>query len=380
MGRVSMKPKLSLSTEDLEYLRKIANSRNNPLREVIRSKAILAFYEGSSITKIKEITGTSRQTIYEYIDRASSIGVREALKDKYHRPKAPTITEDAKIWVLNIACQKPKDFGYAAELWTYSQLAKHVRTHSKESGYDCLSKAVKATVHRILEAPNIKPHKIKYYLERRDENFEEKMEDILLIYNEIAWQNQMVEFGEKIDVVSLSVDEKPGIQATKNVSPDLMPKIGSRRTIRRDHEYKRLGTVSLLAALNLHNGQVIGQVHDQHRSKEFIELLKEIDSTYPKDVMIRLILDNHSIHRSKETMDYLATVPNRFIYLHTPKHGSWLNLIEMMFSKMSRSFLKMIRVESKEELKERIMLGIKEMNESPVIFKWKNFNPNLSMF
>ena len=302
--------------------------------------------------------------------------MKEALKDMYHSPKEPVITEDAKLWVQNIACTKPKEHGYAAELWSYSKLAEHVRKQSTEKGYACLEKAVKATVYRILNEANIKPHKIKYYLEKRDENFEEKMETILCVYKEVNLQNEMRKDGEPLDIITISVDEKPGIQAIKNIAPDLLPKIGKGGEIRRDYEYKRLGTVSLLAGLDLNTGHVIAQVHDRHRSLEFISLLREIDEKYPKESRIRIILDNHSAHISKETMKYLSSVPNRFEYVHTPKHGSWLNLVETLFGKMAHTFLKHIRVESKKELKDRIMKGVTEINESPVIYKWKNFDIN----
>jgi len=129
-----------------------------------------------------------------------------------------------------------------------------------------------------------------------------------------------------------------------------------------------------LAALDLHDGHVIAQVHDRHRSREFVMFLKEIDEYYPKDFQIRLILDNHSAHISKETMRFLATRPNRFIYVHTPKHGSWLNLIETFFAKISKTFLKNIRVQSKKELKERILKGIEEINAEPVVHQWKNID------
>ena len=87
-----------------------------------------------------------------------------------------------------------------------------------------------------------------------------------------------------------------------------------------------------------------------------------------------MILDNHSAHISKETMTYLASRPNRFIYVHTPKHGSWLNLIETVFGKMARTFLKSIRVQSRDELKQRILQGVWEMNLAPVVFRWKKFD------
>jgi transposase len=115
-------------------------------------------------------------------------------------------------------------------------------------------------------------------------------------------------------------------------------------------------------------------VHDRHRSCEFVSLLKELDDYYPAQFIIRVVLDNHSAHISKETMKYLATRPGRFLYVHTPKHGSWLNLVETLFGKMARTFLKHIRVSSKQELKKRIMLGIAEINASPVVHCWKKFD------
>jgi transposase len=164
------------------------------------------------------------------------------------------------------------------------------------------------------------------------------------------------------------------LSRVRNIAPDIMPEPGKQSRVMRDYEYKRLGTLSILSALDLHTGHVIAQVHDKHRSCEFVALLKEVDEYYPEEVTIRIILDNHSAHISKETMKYLASRQGRFMYVHTPKHGSWLNLVETLFGKMARTFLKHIRVGSKQELKERILLGIKEINDSPVVHRWKKFD------
>ena len=237
-----------------------------------------------------------------------------------------------------------------------------------------MKKAVKATVHRILKEHPIRPHKMAYYLERRDPDFKKKMADILCVYEEVNLQNATMEPDDSPFVITIPVDEKPGVQAIKNITPDIMPEPGKQSRVMRDYEYKRLGTLSILAALDLHTGQVIVQVHDKHRSCEFVSLLKEMDEYYPKEVTIRIILDNHSAYISKETMKYLASRPGRFIYVHTPKHGSWLNLVETLFGKMARTFLKNIRVDSKQELKERILLGIKEINDSPFVHQWGKFD------
>ena len=374
MPRKSRKAKLILDEKQKEQLNKISRSRKAPIREVQRASILLRYSEGMPITDIEKMIQVSRPTIYKCIEKALAMGVVEGLKDKYHRPKEPVITQEAKAWVINLACKKPTDLGYAAEMWTRKALADHVRKYAPEAGHDCLKKAVKATIQRILDKHPIRPHKIAYYLERRDPDFEQKMADILCVYREINLQNEAAAPGDIPSIITVSVDEKPGVQAIKNIAPDIMPDPGKQSRVMRDYEYKRLGTLSILAALDLHDGHVIAQVHDRHRSSEFISLLKEMDAYYPAESTIRIILDNHSAHISKETMKYLSSRPGRFLYVHTPKHGSWLNLVETLFGKMARTFLKHIRVNSKQELKERILLGIKEINDSPVVHRWKKFD------
>lgn len=375
MARKTNRAKLKLTSEQYSKLGQLSNSRKAPLREIQRAKVLLLYSDETSISQIQNLVGVSRPTIYKCIDKALAAGVDAGLKDYFHRPFDPIIDDAAKAWVINVACTKPKDLGLAAELWTYSELAKYTCKHAPAAGHPSLSKAVKATVWRILSANEIRPHKIKYYLERRDPDFEQKMQEVLIVYQEVNLQNDQDASSDiPPAMITVSVDEKPGVQAIANIAPDLPPKPGEYKTVGRDYEYKRLGTVSILAALDLHDGKIIAQVHDRHRSQEFIELLKELDVHYPKESTIRVVLDNHSSHISKETMKYLASKPGRFTYVHTPKHGSWLNLIETAFSKMARTFLRHIRVSSKEELKERILLGIKEINSAPVVHRWKKFD------
>ena len=201
------------------------------------------------------------------------------------------------------------------------------------------------------------------------------MRDVLLVYQEVALQNEAQRAGQqRPPIITVSVDEKPGLQAIANTAPDLPPVPGKHPGVGRDHEYKRLGTCSILAALDLHEGHVTARVERRHRSREFIALLKDLDQYYPAGCTIRIILDNHSAHISKETRTFLATRPNRFQYVLTPKHGSWLNIVETLFGKMARTFLRHIRVQSWEELRERILLGIAEINAAPVVHRWKKFD------
>lgn len=372
MPRRSERPELKLDEDQRMVLLKISQSRTGPVREVQRASILLKYAAGESITGISEDLNVSRPTAYKCIDKALAAGLETGLKDKYHRARSPIITEEAQMWVIDLACSKPVDHGYAAEIWSLSQLARHTRQHAPAAGYKCLAHAAKATIQRILKSHPIQPHKIRYYLEQRDPEFQRKMQEVLIVYREVNAINDSNDANNKI--ITVSVDEKPGIQAIENVAPDLPPVPGKYTQTGRDYEYKRHGTLSLLAALDLHTGHVFGQVHERHRSREFILLLKELDEYYPADSTIRVILDNHSAHISKETMGYLKSRPNRFIYVHTPKHGSWLNLVETYFSKIARTFLKHIRVHSKGELKERILQGIAETNAEPIVHRWKNFD------
>jgi len=355
-------------------LEELAGSRTAAQREVERAKVLLAYAGGKSPTEIQRALGVSRPTIYKCIDKALAAGVATGLRDRYHRPHAPEITDAAKVWVIDLACQKPKDLGLAAELWTLSALAEHVATHAIDAGFPRLAKAGKTTVWRILDAHELKPHRVRYYLERRDAQFERKMAEVLMVYRDVnLYRAGAVHDARPAPVFTVSVDEKPGVQALGTTAPDRLPVPGRHAGIGREHEYVRHGTLSILAALDLHTGEIIANVEPRHRSREFIGLLRRLHEHYPAEAVIRVVLDNHSAHISRETMAWLATHPGRFEYVHTPKHGSWLNLVESAFSKMARSFLRHIRVASLDELRQRILKGIDEMNAHPVRFQWRNF-------
>ena len=378
MARKTKRAALQVSDQERLELERLAQSRTAPRREVERAAILLRYADGQGITEIERALHVSRPTIYKCVDKALAAGVASGLKDRFHRPREAVITESAKAWVINLACRKPCELGLAAELWTLSELARYAREQAPAAGHTSLAQAGKATIWRILNAQVIKPHRVQYYLEQRDPEFEEKMREVLMVYQEVALQSAETSGPTPPAVITVSLDEKPGVQAIENTAPDLPPQPGTYATWSRDHEYIRHGTLSILAALDLHDGHITAQVHPRHRSREHISLLKELDAYYPAHCTIRVILDNHSSHISKETMAYLATRPNRFVYVHTPKHGSWLNLIEMAFSKMARSFLRRIRVRSRAELKERILKGIAELNGAPKVMRWKKFDLGLT--
>jgi transposase len=367
---------VAMTDEDVARLMAISRSRTEPASRVERAQMLLAYREKPSFFAVGQRLGVHHQTVQRCIERALAYGPLMALDDRPRPGKEPTITPEAKAWLVSLACRKAKELGYPHELWTTRLLARHAREHGAAAGHECLANLVQGTVCKILGQEEIKPHKVRYYLERRDAEFEQKMAEVLCVYREVQILKKAAAKAKKAKkpgkpVTIVSYDEKPGIQAIATTAPDLPPVPGTYATFARDYEYKRHGTLSLLAGIDLLTGKVHALVKDRHRSREFIEFLKLLNAAYPAGTAIKLILDNHSAHISRETQAWLATQPaGRFAFTFTPKHGSWLNLIEGFFSKFARSVLRHIRVTSKQELKERIMLGIKDVNRYPVIHTW----------
>ena len=210
---------LVISAAEREELERLRDSRKAPKRETERAAILLRYAAGEGPTQIQQGLGISRPTIYKCIDKALAAGAQSGLKDRYHRPKEPVITPEAKAWVLNLACTKPKDHGLAAELWTLSALARYTREHAGGEGHSSLARAGKATIWRILHAGEIKPQKVQYYLERRDAQFEQKMHEVLMVYQEVSLQNAARASGQDASsVITVSVDEKPGVQLIANRS------------------------------------------------------------------------------------------------------------------------------------------------------------------
>jgi transposase len=258
MPFLSKRARLSLTDEDRGWLEQLAQSRTESVARAQRAQMLLRYAEGQSISAVAQALHSNRPRVERCVSKALELGVRAGLCDLPGRGRRRSITDEDKAWVVDLACQKPKDLGYAQELWTTRLLAKHIRAHCAGAGHPRLQRLGRGTVSKILAAHPVKPHKI--------------------------------------------------------------------------------------------------QLADRH---------------YSAGQRIRVVLDNHSAHISKQTRGYLASVPNRFEFIFTPKHGSWLNLVESFFGKLARTLLRGIRVSSKAELKDRIELYLKEVNEEPVIFKWK---------
>ena len=373
MGRKASS--ITISDTDREYLQLQTRARTIQAQTVSRARILLLKAAGTPINDIADKVGLNRKSVMLCINKYLEGGVENALFDAPGRGRNAEITDDEKAWIISIACQKPVDLGYSAETWTRALLTKHINKFAEEAGHIRLATISQSKVRTILTEADIKPNKITYYCENRDPDFDQKMHNVLLVYKQLSLQfdenGQLLPFSEDDQIVHvLSYDEKPGIQAIFNTTDDLMPN-ETHSTISRDYEYKRLGTVSLLAGIDLQTGEAIPLVKDIHNSGDYVEFLKLLDQKYPEGDKIRLVLDNLKVHSSVETRKYLATVPRRFEFVFTPKHGSWLNLVEGFFSKITRQMLRGIRVNKKEELVECIYKYFEEANAEPVVYHWK---------
>ena len=366
---------LPLSDEDKKYLKSLSKTRTIQAQVVDRARILLYKADGVSFDDIAARLNISKRTVRLCISKFNNGGIDAALFDAKRSGRPAEVSDDAKAWIINLACQRPADLGYSQELWTLAKLHKHIQQHAQQAGFPRLTTITKAYVQKLLQDNQIKPFKIKYYCEKRDPDFESKMHEVLVVYKQVEMQfdengNIIVPDDYRL-TITVSYDEKPGIQAIANTSEDLRP-TEDNGEVYRDYEYKRLGTVSLLAGIDLLTGEAIPLVRDTHKSSDFIDFLKILDKKYPSQDTIRIILDNHSAHTSKETKRFLATMPkDRFAFVFTPKHGSWLNMIEGFFGKMTKQMLRGIRVNSKQELVDRIYQYFDEINKEPVVYHWK---------
>ena len=366
---------LPLTEEEKNYLKSLLKTRTMQAQIVDRAKILLYKADGLTFQAIAEKLDISPTTAQLCIHKYKKGGIDTALFDMPRSGRPSEISDDAKAWMIHIACQRPAELGYSQELWTLKNLHMHIQKNAEEAGFPRLTTVTKAYIQKLLQDSDIKPFKIKYYCQKRDPEFEVKMQNVLTVYKQVEMQfdenGEIIVPDDYVLTVTVSYDEKPGIQAIANTSEDLRPNENNGE-VYRDYEYKRLGTVSLLAGIDLLTGEAIPLVSDTHKSSDFIEFLKILDKKYPSQDKIRIILDNHSAHTSKETKNFLATMPEgRFEFVFTPKHGSWLNMIESFFGKMTKQMLRGIRVKSKEELVTRIYQYFNEINKEPVVYHWK---------
>lgn len=369
---------LTLDPEHRDRLEKMVRSGMTPVILVQRARILLEKADGKANNEIADILDINRRTVMlwvnKYRNRSQDDTIEDILSVSEGRGRKEEIVGEAKTWLIGTACTKPKDLGLSSETWTVTALTKYINQHAAEAGFDRLSTISESGVYKILDKSKIKPFRIQYYCERRDPDFDAKMHNVLLVYKQLEFQfdedGNLLPWQEDEEVVHvLSYDEKPGIQAIANTTEDLPP-TEEHGCIKRDYEYKRLGTLSLLAGIDLQTGDAIPLVRNSHNSEDFIDFLRILDERYPKGDKIRLVLDNLRVHSSEKVQLFVQSLPGRFEFVFTPKHASWLNLVESFFSKMTKQMLRGIRVNSKQELEDRIYLYFDEINADPIVYHW----------
>ena len=374
-GLAGSKTTVALGAKDRERLERLARMRTAQAQTVTRARILLLRDSGETLVSIAEKVGLAVNSVRLCVTKYLEGGVEHALSDGARSGRPREIDDADRAFVVDLACQRPADLGYAAELWTNDLLWAHVRKVAEAAGHPRLATVATGTVHNILANAQLKLHKMAYYCERRDPNLEAKTRDVLLLHEQLPFRfdedGHPVPWEKGQEARVLSHDEKPDTRDAHEHCPDLRPVAGGRGTVGRDYEHGRLGTLSLLASIDLLTGEATPLVSETHKSSDYVEFLRILDGKYPKGDLIRIVLDNVSVHTSAETRHYLTTVPGRFEFMFTPRHGSWLNLVEGLFSRMTRQMLRGIRVSSKDELKERILRYFKEVNAEPVVYRWK---------
>ena len=288
---------LAMADEAIGKLTEISRSRTEAASRVARAQMLLRYAEKPSFYAVGQSLGVHHQTVQRCVERALAYGPLAALDDRPRPGKEPTITPEAKAWLVSLACDKAKEHGYPRELWTTRLLARHARQRGPAAGHECLSHLVQGTVSRSLaKRISSRTGALLSGTSRRRVRAENGGGSVRLSRGPGPEKSrrQAEQAGEAGGDVSY--DEKPGIQAIATTAPDLPPVPGVHATFARDHEYKRYGTLSLLAGIDLLTGKVHALVRDRHRSREFIEFLKLLDAAYPASTAIKLILDNHSAH------------------------------------------------------------------------------------
>ncbi len=335
-----MKKQIRYPKKDKQRLLRLARGRNAAYKVVLRARIVLEMMAGLNKKKIAEKLGTSRPTVYLWIKRYHEGGIEAILKDASRPGRLPKITEEKEKEIVEATLQTvPKN----ATHWSVRLMAD-------------AQKVSRMTVYRIWKKYNLKPHLVKKFKLSNDPNFVAKVKDIVGLY-----------LNPPDKAMVLCVDEKSQIQALDRSQPGLPLKTGHAATM--PHDYKRHGTTTLFAALNMLDGKVIGKCMPRHRQNEFLRFLRMIDKETPKDTDLHLIVDNYGSHKTQKVKTWLKRHP-RFNLHFTPTSASWLNMVEIFFGQLTRRKIRRGVFHSVKQLEKTIVDYIEIHNNNPSKFIW----------
>jgi transposase len=338
MARIGQK--IQLTMEEKQELLTMSRSHKLEKRYVDRATIILYSSEGKSLDQIISLTGKSRPVISKWRKRFHKYGI-EGLKDAKRSGKPKTITPEQKALVVEKACTKPEG-GYTN--WSQKRIAHEVGISQSK-------------VFQILSRADLKPHKIEYWCgQSRDPEFEKKMINIVGLYM-CPPENAIV----------ICIDEKTQIQALDRTQPELPLRAGNPR--RQTATYKRNGTVSLIAALAVHTGEVTAKTIESNNAENFLKFLKSLDRKY-RNKKLHIIADNLSVHKHQDVKEWLNS--KRKIKLHfTPTYSSWLNQVEIWFNILTKDVVKGGIWNSTSQLADQLMEYVKTYNKTRAKpFQW----------
>src|SRR6476620_8029139 len=331
---------IDVSPAEQARLEQLVADRNQPSKVVWRAKIILATADGLGTMAIMRATGKSKPCVWRWQERFAAEGVEGLLRDKTRLPGTAPLPADVKLAVLaKTATEKPAN----ATHWS-------VRTMAKAMGIG------HSSVQRIWAEAGLKPHLVRRFKISNDPQFEEKVTDVVGLY-----------MSPPDRALVLCVDEKSQIQALDRTQPGLPLKRGRAATM--THDYKRHGTTTLFAALDVKSGLVIGECQPRHRAKEFIRFLKRIDRAVLRHLAVHLVLDNYGTHKTAEVKAWLAKHP-RFKLHFTPTSASWLNLVERFFAEITTKRIRRGTFTSVAELEDAIHNYLDRHNADPKPFVW----------
>ena len=333
-------PPLPITDSQSEVLRALARSQTAAHREVQRARVLLLAAEGEANTRIAQQVGVSATTVKGWRERFEGEGLKGLGGVRAGRGRKPQIS-DEKVAEIVRATLQDKPAGETH--WSCRSMAK--------------AQAVSpATVQRIWSARGLKPHKVATFKLSNDPQFEDKLVDVVGLYLNPPEQ-----------AVVLCMDEKSQIQALDRTQASLPIKKGRAGTM--THDYKRNGTTTLFAALDVLTGQIIGQCLPRHRHEEFLKFLRTIDRQVPKGLQVHLILDNYATHKHPNVKTWLAK-HSRFHLHFTPTSSSWLNMVERFFGKLDDKAIRRGIFKSVPDLIAAIEAYLQATNHDPKPFTW----------
>jgi transposase len=331
---------VNVTRADRRRLEAIVSDRCAPQKHVWRAKIILATADGFGTAEIVRRSGKAKPVVWTWQARFMAEGVDGLLRDKTRKPGKPPLSAEIVQRVIALVTGRPPG---ETTHWTGRTLAKAAKISLR-------------SVQRILEAHQLEPHRVRSFKLSNDPKFAEKLRDVVGLYVD-----------PPAHAVVLSLDEKSGIQALDRTQPGLPMKRGRAGTM--THDYKRNGTTTLFAALDVLDGTIISRNMKRHRHQEFIRFLNDIDAHVPKRRTIHAIVDNYATHKHPKVRRWLAQHP-RWSFHFTPTSASWLNAVEGFFAKLTNRRLKRGVFRSVADLENAITRFIAEINANPKPFVW----------